>query len=127
MEFTIYSVGESSFLEQILISITMISGSGSMAKLAMIGALLGVVFVLIQSVFQGAQSVNVQHILLGWIVYMCMFGPTVCVLIEDAYSGHVKVVDNVPASVGIAGGMISSIGYGLAELFEQGFGAISPG
>lgn len=127
MEFTIYSVGESSFLEQILISITLISGSGSMAKLAMIGALLGVVFVLVQSVFQGAQSVNVQHILLGWVIYMCMFGPTARVHIEDSYSGHVKTVDNVPASVGIAGGMISNIGYGLTEMFEQGFGAIEPG
>lgn len=127
MEFTIYSIGESAFLEQILISVSAISGSGDMAKLAAIGGLLGVIFVLVQGIFQGAQSVNFQHVFLGWVIYLCLFGPVTRVLIEDSYSGHVRVVDNVPISVGIAGGVISKIGYGITNLFEQGFGAISPG
>lgn len=127
MNFTIYSIGESVFLEQILISVAMISGSGSMAKMAAIGGVLGVIIIMVQAIFQGGQQVNFQHVLLGWLVYACLFGPTARVLVEDVYSGHVRVVDNVPISVGIAGGMISKIGYGITELFEQGFAAIEPG
>lgn len=127
MEFTIYSIGESVFLEQILMSVAMISGSGSMAKMAAIGGVLGVIIVMVQAIFQGGQRIEFQHVLLGWIVYACLFGPTARILVEDVYSGHVRVVDNVPISVGVAGGMISKIGYGITELFEQGFAAIEPG
>lgn len=126
MIFEVYSVGESTFLEQIFISVAMISGSGSMAKLAMIGGLLGVIFVIVQSIFHGGQAINFQHIFLGWILYLCMFGPKVTTVIVDAYSGNDRVVDNVPISIGVAGGIISKLGYGLSEMYEQGFAAIEP-
>lgn len=127
MEFTIYSVGESVFLEQILISVAMISGSGNMGKMAAVGGLLGVIIIMVQAIFQGGRQINFQYVLLGWILYACLFGPTGRILIEDSYTGDVRPVDNVPVSVGIAGGVISKIGYGLTELFEQGFAAIEPG
>lgn len=126
-QFEIYSIGESSFLEQIFISIAAISGSGNMASVAAIGGLLGVLFVVIQSIYNGAQSINFQHVLMGLILYMCMFGPTTTILIEDAYTGQVRVVDNVPIAVGISGGIISQVGYGLSVMFDQGFAPIEHG
>ena len=113
MEFTIYSIGDSVFLSEIINSIAMISGSGNIVKMAVIGGLLSVIFVMVQSLFQGAQHINFQHILLGWVLYACLFGPTTRVLIEDVYSGTVIIVDNAPLGVGATGGLISKIGYNI--------------
>lgn len=127
MEFTIYSIGDAVFLSEIINSVAMIAGTGNIQMLAMIGAILGVVIIMVQSLFQGATQINFQHLLLGWIIYAAMFAPQTTVLIEDVYSGTVHVVDNAPLGVGVAGGIISKVGYGITELFEQGFGAIEAG
>ncbi|MTH94735.1 conjugal transfer protein TraG N-terminal domain-containing protein, partial [Roseibium sp. RKSG952] len=42
-------------------------------------------------------------------------------MIEDAYTGEVRPVANVPLGVAATGGIISRIGYGITELFEQGY------
>jgi len=124
--FTIHSIGDSAFLEQILMAVSMISGSGDFERMVSIGLLLGVLMVCIQSVFQGAKQINLQQILLGWILYACFFAPTTAVTIEDAYSGQVRVVSNVPVGIGFAGGIISNAGYTITRLFESGYGVIVP-
>ena len=40
---------------------------------------------------------------------------------EDAYTGQVRVVDNVPLGPAAAGSILSNMGYRLTRLFEQGF------
>jgi hypothetical protein len=50
-----------------------------------------------------------------------MFGPTARVAIEDAYSGAVRVVDNVPLGPAAVGSLMSNVGYGVSRLFEQAF------
>ena len=50
-----------------------------------------------------------------------MFGPSCTCIIEDAYTGKARTVDNVPLGVGVAGTAISGIGYGVTRLLEQGF------
>lgn len=124
--FSIYSIGDSAFLEQILIAVSMITGTGDFEKMVSIGLLLGVLMVCIQSVFQGAKQINIQQVLVGWILYACFFGPTTTVTIEDAYTGQVRVVANVPIGVGFAGGVISNVGYTITNLFETGYGVIVP-
>ena len=119
--FEIYSIGDSAFLASILNAVAMICGTGDFVTLVSIGILLGALLVCVQSVMNGAKDIQWGQILMGWIMYMCMFGPSCTVTIEDAYTGQVRVVDNVPIGVGFAGGMISNIGYGLTELFEVGF------
>ncbi|AYB49930.1 conjugal transfer protein TraG (plasmid) [Candidatus Williamhamiltonella defendens] len=125
-EFSIHSIGDSAFLEQILIAVSMITGTGDFEKMVSIGLLLGVLMICIQSVFQGAKQINFQQVLLGWILYACFFGPNTTVTIEDAYTGQVRVVANVPIGVGFAGGVISNVGYTITHLFETGYGVIVP-
>ncbi|UIP27679.1 conjugal transfer protein TraG N-terminal domain-containing protein [Photobacterium sp. TLY01] len=124
--FTIHSIGDSAFLEQILVAVSMFTGTGDFEKMVSIGLLLGVLIICIQSVFQGAKQINFQQVLLGWVIYACSFGPTTTVAIEDAYTGEVRVVANVPLLVGFAGGMISNVGYTITNLFETGYGVIVP-
>ncbi|ASI25751.1 conjugal transfer protein TraG N-terminal domain-containing protein [Aeromonas caviae] len=124
--FTIYSIGDSAFLEQILIAVSMITGTGDFEKMVSIGLLLGVLMIMIQSVFQGAKQINIQQILVGWLIYACFFGPNTTVTIEDAYTGQVRVVANVPLGVGFTGGVISNVGYTITNLFETGYGVIVP-
>ncbi|MCB5162606.1 conjugal transfer protein TraG N-terminal domain-containing protein [Marinomonas algarum] len=124
--FEIYSVGDAAFLEQILIAVAMVTSTGSFEKMVAIGLLIGVIFIFAQSILQGATQVNFQQILLGYIIYAMFFIPTVTVTIEDSYSGEVRVVANVPLGVGAAGGIISTVGYNITQLFEQGYGVITP-
>ncbi|MFB2729716.1 conjugal transfer protein TraG N-terminal domain-containing protein [Shewanella mangrovisoli] len=124
--FSIHSIGDSAFLEQILIAVSMITGTGDFEKMVSIGLLLGFLMICIQSVFQGAKQINLQQVLVGWILYACFFGPTTTVTIEDAYTGQVRVVANVPIGVGFAGGVISNVGYTITNLFETGYGVIVP-
>lgn len=124
--FEIYSIGDSAFLEQILIAVAMVTGTDSFSHMIRIGLLIGIIMIFVQGLFQGAKQVNFQQILLGYLLYAMLFVPTVTVDIEDAFTGQVRRVANVPLGIGAAGGIISSIGYNITNLFEQGYGAITP-
>lgn len=68
--FSIHSIGDSAFLEQILIAVSMITGTGDFEKMVSIGLLLGVLMICIQSVFQGAKQINLQQVLVGWMALL---------------------------------------------------------
>lgn len=123
--FTIHSLGDGAFLYEVLNSVAMVMGHGSFEKLIMIGLLFGVLAVVVQALFKGAKEINWQQVLLGWLVYACLFVPTTRVNIDDIYTRVQRPVDNVPIGVAFAGSMISSVGYGITEMFEQGYGAVS--
>ena len=126
MEFTIYSIGDSLFLEQILIALAMIAGVPDFADMIKIGLLLGVFSAVVSAIAKGGREIEFQHVLLGYIIYATMFIPTARVLIEDTYSGAVRVVDNVPMGAAAAGGIISLVGYKVTELFEVAYGPVIP-
>lgn len=119
--FEIHSIGDSAFLAQILNAVAMITGTGDFVQLCSIGILLGVVIICVQTVLNASKSLDFQQILVGWVCWMCFFGVSTTVTIEDAYTGEVRVVDNVPIGVGFAGSMISNIGYGITDLFETAY------
>ena len=119
--FDIYSIGDSAFLAQILNAVAMICGTGDFVQLVSIGLIIGLIIICVQSIMGGVRELSLQHLLMGWIMYACFFGPSVTVTIEDAYTGQVRVVDNVPLGVGFSGSLISNIGYGVTVLFEQGY------
>lgn len=123
--FSIVSLGNVDFLESVLQGVAMICGTGSFKQLCACGALIGLLFIGFQTVFQGAQRINLQHLLVCFICYVGFFGPSCRVTIEDAQTGYVKLVDNVPLGVGVAASGISQIGYGLMHLIEQGYGEVS--
>lgn len=118
---SIYTVGDVGFFEQVLIGVAMVTGTNDFARAAGIGLLFSLLMVFFQSLSKGLRELNYQQALIGWIVYMCMFVPSTTVILEDGVTGEVRVVANVPLGVGAAGGMISSIGHGITELFEQGY------
>lgn len=126
MSFEIFSVGDAAFLEQILMAVAMVTSMGSFEQMVSVGLLLGVIIIFVQSVFQGAKQINIQQVFIGYLLYACFFVPTTTVVIEDSFTGQVRIVDNVPLGIGAAGGIISSVGYNITNLFEQGYGAIVP-
>ena len=119
--FTIYSIGDSAFLAQILNALAMICGTGDFEQLVAIGLLLGFLVMGFQCIMSGTRQFNLHQVFLGFLCYLCFFGPSVTVHIEDAYTGNVRSVDNVPIGAGVAGTLISSVGYGVTQLFEQGY------
>lgn len=127
MNFDIYSIGDSAFLEQILNAVAMLSGSGNIGAAAAVGALIGVLVVFVQSAMDGGKGIAFQQILLGWLFYMAMFGPTTTVTIEDSATGHVRIVSNVPIGVAAPGFVISRLGHGITEAFEQAYAPVSGG
>jgi conjugal transfer mating pair stabilization protein TraG len=86
-----------------------------------VGFLLGVLLVLFQGILQGGRGIRFQNVLVAWLLYALMFGPTARVAIEDAYPGAVRVVDNVPLGPAAVGSLMSNVGYGVSRLFEQAF------
>ncbi len=127
MTFTLYSIGDAAFLEQIINAVAMISGTGDFKKMVSCGLLLGIFAVMFQSLLQGARHIPYQQVFVGWLVYACLFGPTCTVAIEDAYTGQVRVVSHAPLGIGLAGGIISNVGYSLTRLFETAYQPIVPG
>jgi len=124
MSFTIYSIGDVNFLAEIINAVAMLTAVPDFNKLIQIGLLIGVIFVMLQSIFQGAKQINWHQVFLGWILYMAFFIPTTTVTILDSYTATARVISNVPIVIGVAGGVISRIGYGITRMFEQGYGTI---
>lgn len=120
---TIYSIGDASFLEQVLTALAMISGTGELETVAAIGMVVGLIIMGFQSMIEGG-GIKFQNLFVAWIVYAALFGGTATVVIEDVYSGTTKVVDNVPQGVAAGGSIVSSIGFKTTEIFEQAFGTI---
>ena len=48
--------------------------------------LIGVLMVSVQALMQGGRGINFQHVLVSWLVFATMFGPSTRVSIEDAYT-----------------------------------------
>ncbi|WP_295385987.1 conjugal transfer protein TraG N-terminal domain-containing protein [uncultured Thiodictyon sp.] len=82
--YTIYSIGDAAFLTAVLNAVAMLSGSGDMKQLAGVGFLFGIVLVMFQGIIQ-ARPPQMQNVLVAWVIYAAMFGPTTKVMIEDNY------------------------------------------
>jgi len=126
MEFTIFSIGDSAFLEQVLIALAMIAAVDDFGAMVQVGMAVGVFIVIVSAISKGGKEIEFQHILLGYILWATMFVPTARVIIEDTYTGDLRVVDNVPIGPAAAGGIISLVGYKVTELFEVAYGPIVP-
>lgn len=120
-EFTIYCIGDSAFLEQILNGVAMITGSGDFLVLVKVGLLLGIFLIAFQAILNPNQGIQFQHALLAFVVYSIMYGPRATAIVQDVYTGQARVVANVPYGVAATGGIVSSVGYNVTALFEQAF------
>lgn len=120
MEFTIYSVGSASYLEEVLNAVAMICGTGDVESLAKIGFLIGALFLGFQAVYKN-QAIPFHQVGVCLILYLAMYGPSGRAIIEDVYDGTVTVVDNVPLGPLMVGSTISNVGYNITHLMEQAF------
>ena len=126
MSFTIYSIGDSLFLEQVLIALAMISGVPDFEMMIKIGLAIGVFSVIVNAIMKGGKEIEFGPVFVGLLIYLTMFVPTATVVIEDTYSGAVRPVANVPIGAAAAGGIISLIGYKATQMFELAYGPVIP-
>lgn len=122
MNWTIYSIGDIAYLEAIFNGLAGIVGSGDFVMIVQTAFLIGVVIICIQSIFNGGDRIEWQTPLVALLIYMALFGPATRVHLEDAYTGQVRTVDNVPLGVAAIGTVLSNAGHELTQLMEQGFG-----
>ncbi|MBK1717223.1 conjugal transfer protein TraG N-terminal domain-containing protein [Thiocystis violacea] len=118
---TIYSIGDPVFLQQVLNAVAMLFSSADFLQFVAIGFLIGVLIVAFQGLTQGPPGIRFQGVLVSFLLYALLFVPTVSVTIEGAYSGSARVVDNVPLGPAVVGSAVSNLGYGVTRLFEQVF------
>lgn len=122
MIYEIFSIGDSQFLAAILNAIAMISLTDDYKGAAAVGASLGVTMVMLRGLTQfNASGIRYQDVFASMLIYTALFAQGVTVKVEDAYSGNVVVVNNVPFGPAVAGSILSNMGYRLTRLFEQGF------
>lgn len=120
--FEIFSVGDSAYLEAVLNAVAMIAQTGDYRMAASVGAVMGVILVMIRSLVQwDGRGIRYQDMLIAVVLWMIMYSPAVRVSIEDAYTGDVRVVDNVPLGPAAVGSILSNMGYRTTRLFEQAF------
>lgn len=118
---SIYSLGDASFMKDILNGVAMIHSSGSFYQAAASALLFGFLIMIFKSLINGALRISFGEIFICWLLYMLMFIPKTTVVVEDLYADRSFVIDNVPIGIAFPGHAISTIGYGFAELMEQGF------
>ncbi|MDT4291671.1 conjugal transfer protein TraG N-terminal domain-containing protein [Methylomonas sp. MO1] len=124
--FEIFSVGDSAYLQAVLNAVAMISGTGDYRTAAAVGGLIGVIIVMLRALLQwDGRGIRYQDLLLAYVLWLMLYAPSVRVSIEDAYTGSVVVVDNVPLGPAVVGSVMSNMGYRTTRLFEQGFGTPS--
>ena len=122
MTYTIYSIGDAAFLTAVLQSLAMVSGTGDFKMAAGIGALIGVLFMMVRGLMQSeGRGPGYQNMITALLLYLALFVPKAQVAIEDAYTGEMRLVDQVPLGPAVSGAILSTLGYRLTVLFEQGF------
>lgn len=124
--FTIYSIGDSAFLEQVLIALRMLTELGDFAAMVKLGLLMGVLIVFLTSLMKGAKEIDFQHVFLGFLIFWVCFFPRTDVIIEDRYTGELKPVADVPLGPAFAGSMVSTIAIRLTEMFEVAYSPVIP-
>ena len=121
--FEIFSVGDSAYLQAVLNAVAMISGTGDYRTAAAVGGVIGVIIIMLRALMQfDGQGIRYQDLLLAYVLWLMLYAPSVQVSIEDAYTGSVVVVDNVPLGPAAVGSVMSNMGYRTTRMFEQAFG-----
>jgi|GEM_PF-5481463 len=123
MQFDLYCLGDSLFLQNIFNGLAMVTGAGDFRTACAIGAMIGVVLLSVQSILTG-KTFNFQTFVVCMVSWYFFFGTTASVWIHDVYGANDRKVDNVPAGVAISGWAISRLGYGLTSLMERGYQSV---
>lgn len=120
--FDIVSIGRSDLLIAVLNGLAILTaddGPAGFGGLIALGLLTGVLLTLARGIV--TQRLDLQWVLIGWLMYAVLFAPKVTVTVEDIYTGDTTAVANVPLGVGAIGGLTSTIGLTLTDAFGTAF------
>lgn len=117
--FEIVSSANGDLLEQVLIGVAMLTAGGEFDGMVTLGALIGLLVVSARALI--TQKLELQWLLLGWMMYAAMFVPKVDVTVESLDSGDVDTVAGVPIGVAAIGTVTSALGVQMAEAFTTVF------
>ncbi|WP_298636710.1 conjugal transfer protein TraG N-terminal domain-containing protein [uncultured Umboniibacter sp.] len=127
MSFDLYSIGDSAFLEQVLISIAIFFQTGTFFSLVKLGLIIGFLMMIVSSLAgSNGQKFDLGAWILSVIIIQIAFIPKSEVVITDVYTGQVRVVANVPAGIAFTGSVVSTIGHRLTSVMEAAFDPVSP-
>jgi len=124
---TIYSFGDADFMGSVLNAVAMLTNNGDIYRLAMIGAMVGLIMVGLRMIVTGGREFPFWHLLLGLVLAVIFLKPTTDVWVQpitpqpgSVYNTAQKV-SNVPYLVALPGFFLSNIGYALTLDMEQAF------
>ena len=117
--FEIIAIADSELLVSILNGVAMLTNDVNFTGMVAFGLLIGLVFTVARALI--TQRLELQWVLIGWVLYATMFLPKVQVTVEDLQTGATDVVANVPIGVAGIGTATSLVGVGLAESFQTVF------
>ncbi len=120
--FDIISIGRSDLLIAVLNGVAILTSSTGPAGyggLIALGLMIGILLTLGRAIV--TQKLELQWILVGWLLYAVIFLPKVTVTVEDVYTGTTTTVANVPIGIGAIGGVTSTIGVTLTDSFGTVF------
>lgn len=120
--FEILSIGRVDFLIAVLNALAMLTaddGPAGYGGLVALGLLIGVVLALLRGIV--TQRLELQWVLVGWLLFACLFVPKVTVTVEDIYTGATTTVANVPLGPAAIGSISSTVGITLADAFGTVF------
>ena len=127
---TIYILGDGSFVAEILRGVVRLSGEGSLAQIAAIGALIGLLISVWYGILNQGQQLPLHYVLLGFVAYLLVFTPKATVMVDELMPGvgntapQAYVIDDVPLGLAAIGSIISQMGYAITRRMETNFGGI---
>lgn len=112
----IYVIGDIEFIANALNAVAIMMNSGSIGGMVILGALIGVLLVTINTLI--SQRLDLHHLLIGWMVIVGFLVPRTDVVLESYRTGELLPVADVPLGIAATASFVSTVGYNLTELFE---------
>ena len=118
--FVIFTIGDIDLLVAVLNGVAMLTAAGAdFDGMVRLGLIIGLLMVAARGLV--TQRLELQWVLVGWLLYATMFVPKVQVTLEDIETGRLEAVANVPIGVAGLGMVTSQLGLGMAEAFQTVF------
>ena len=118
--FEIIAIGDQELLVSVLNGVAMLTTSAATFDgMIRLGMIIGLLSVAARALI--TQRLELQWVLVGWLMYATMFVPRVNVTVEDLHTGTIDAVSNVPIGVAGIGWITSQLGLGMAEAFQTVF------
>lgn len=124
--FRLYVFGEPGFMEEILLGVAALNGSGFFASAGALGALLGLMITMFQAAGKGGFGLDLGGWFMGVLLYIVMFGPAATLQVNSVQSGGAPAVNvpGIPLGIAVAGNLLTSVGKRVTEATETAFSAV---